>query len=106
MLFFWAFQLIWDKKKILNFFHLENFLNSDIFGHILIIVGHLGSFKGDWSKALLIFDVECNIQSETIKKAQCRRALSQFVNNTACKKRLLGQLCLVSWSRQVCCLLS
>ena len=44
------------QKKILNFFHLENFLNSDIFGHMLIIVGHLGSFKGDWSKALLIFD--------------------------------------------------
>ena len=56
MLFFWAFQLIWDKKKFLNFFHLENFLNSDIFGHMLIIVGHLGSFKGDWSKALFIFD--------------------------------------------------
>ena len=51
-------------------------------------------------------DVECNIQSETIKKAQCRRALSQFVNNTAYKKRLLGQLRPVSRSRQVCCLLS
>jgi hypothetical protein len=42
------------QKKILNFFHLENFLNSDIFGHMLIIVGHLGSFKGDWSKALCV----------------------------------------------------
>ena len=44
------------QKIFLNFFHLENFLNSDIFGHMLIIVGHLGSFKGDWSKALFIFD--------------------------------------------------
>ena len=104
MLFFWAFQPLWAKKNFLNFFHLENFLNSDIFGHMLIIVGQFGSFKGDWSKALFIFDgFPLN---KTIKKAQCRRALSQFVNNTAYKKRLLGQLRPVSQSRQVCCLLS
>ena len=53
---FLGFSAHLGQKKILNFFHLENFLNSDIFGHMLIIVGHLGSFKGDWSKALFIFD--------------------------------------------------
>ena len=56
MVVFWGFSAHLGQKKILNFFHLENFLNSDIFGHMLIIVGHLGSFKGDWSKALFIFD--------------------------------------------------